>query len=96
MNIFAEQKRTHRHGEQTCSCQGVGKKGGSGMDWEFGVNRCKLLHLEWIDNEVLRYSTGSNVQSLVMEHDKRYPEKENVYRHMTGSLCCSAKTDRTM
>ena len=23
-------------------------KGGSGMDWEFGVNRCKLLPLEWI------------------------------------------------
>jgi len=20
--------------------------GGSGMDWEFGVNRCKLLHFE--------------------------------------------------
>ena len=26
---------------------------GGGMDWEFGVSRCKLLHLEWISNEVL-------------------------------------------
>ena len=26
---------------------------GSGMDWEFEVGRCKLLHLEWISNEVL-------------------------------------------
>ena len=25
---------------------------GSGTDWEFGVNRCKLLPLEWINNEV--------------------------------------------
>ena len=25
-----------------------GEGGGSGMDWEFGVSRCKLLHLEWI------------------------------------------------
>ena len=25
----------------------------SGMDWEFGVSRCKLLHLEWISNEIL-------------------------------------------
>ena len=28
-----------------------------GWDWEFGVNRGKLLHLEWISNEVLLYST---------------------------------------
>ena len=33
-----------RLGEQTCGCQGEG--GGSGMDWEFVVNRCKLLHLD--------------------------------------------------
>ena len=31
---------------------------GSGMDWEFGVSRCKLLHLEKISNKVLLYSTG--------------------------------------
>ena len=42
-----------------------------GMDWEFGVNRCKLLHFEWIDNEVLMYSTGNYVQSFVMKHDER-------------------------
>ena len=23
------------------------------MDWEFGINRCKLLLLEWISNEIL-------------------------------------------
>ena len=34
----------HGLGEQTCGCQGGGR--GSGMDWESGVNRCKLLHLE--------------------------------------------------
>ena len=27
--------------------------GGRGMDWEFGVGRCKLLHTEWINNKVL-------------------------------------------
>ena len=41
------------------------------MDWEFGVSRCKLLHLEWISNEILLYSTGNYIQSLVMEHDRR-------------------------
>ena len=40
--------------------QGEGR-GGNGMDWEFGVSRCKLLHLEWISNEILLYSTGNYV-----------------------------------
>ena len=43
--------------------------GGSGMDWESGVNRCALLHLEWISNEILLYSTGNYIQSLLMEND---------------------------
>ena len=30
-----------------------GAGGGSGMDWELGVNRCKLLLLEWISNGIL-------------------------------------------
>ena len=46
-----------------------GERGGSGMDWEFGVNRCKLLPLEWISNEILLYSTGNYIWSLMMEHD---------------------------
>ena len=60
-------KETHGFGEHTYGCQGGG--GGRGMDWEFGVDRCKLLHLEWTGNEILLYSTGNYIQSLVMEHD---------------------------
>ena len=40
---------------------------GIGMDWEFVVGRCKILHLEWISNEVLRYNTRNSVQSLGLE-----------------------------
>ena len=47
----------------------MGGRGGSGMDWEFGVNRCELLRLEWISNEILLYSTGNSISSLVMEHE---------------------------
>ena len=65
MNLFAEQKQTHGHREQTCGCQG------RGMDGEFGVDSCKLLHLEWISTEVLQYSTGSYIQSLGIDHDGR-------------------------
>ena len=35
--------------------------GGSGMDREFGVRGCKQLHMEWMDNSVLLYSTGNCV-----------------------------------
>ena len=67
INLSKEQKQTYRHGQQTCVCQGGGA--GSAMDWEFGVNKCKLLHLEWLGNEVLLYSTGNYIQSLEIEHD---------------------------
>ena len=42
-------------------------RGGEWMDWKFGVSRCKLLHLGWVSNEVLLYSPGNYIQSLVME-----------------------------
>ena len=45
--------------------------GRSGMNGEFGVARCKLLHLEWISNEVLLYSTGNYIQSLGIDHNGR-------------------------
>ena len=48
------------------------------MDWEFGVSRCKLSHLEWISNEVLLYSTGNYIHSLGIQHDGRLHEKKNV------------------
>ena len=47
------------------------RKGRNGMDREFGVGRCKLLHLEWISSEVLLYSTGNYMQFLGAEHDGR-------------------------
>ena len=43
-------------------------EGGRGTNWGFAVNRCKLLHLEWI-NKVLLYSTGNYIQSLGIDHD---------------------------
>ena len=50
------------------SCRGG--EGGIEMGWGFGVSRCKLLYLERISNEILLYSTGNNIKSLVMEHDE--------------------------
>ena len=47
-----------------------GERGESGMDEEFGVGRCKLLHLEWLSREVLLYSTGNYIHSLGIQHDE--------------------------
>ena len=52
------------------------------MDLEFGVSRYKLLHLEWISNEVLLYSTGNYIQSLWTDHDGKEYKKRNVYIYM--------------
>ena len=46
-----------------------GKEGGGGMDWEFGISRCKLLHVEWINNKVLLYSTANDIQYPVINHN---------------------------
>ena len=64
--------------------------GGSGMDQESGVSRCKVLHLEWISNGVPLTSTRNYIQSLGGEHDERQYGKNNtyIYIYMTGSLCC--------
>ena len=50
MNRATKQKQTHRHRDQTRGCQG---RVWGGMHWEFGLGRCKPLHLEWMNNEVL-------------------------------------------
>ena len=38
------------------------------MEWEFEVNRCKLVYMGWINNKVLLYSTGNYIQYPVINH----------------------------
>ena len=57
--------------------KGDGGKGGK--DWEFGVSRCKLLYLEWINNKVLMYSTGNYIQYPVINHNgKEYKKRMSI------------------
>ena len=39
--------------------------------WGGGVGWCEVLHLEWINSEVLLYSTGKYIQSLGIKHNGR-------------------------
>ena len=49
----------------------MGCGGGAGMDWEFGINRCKLLHIEWMNNKVLLYSTGNYIEYAIINHNEK-------------------------
>ena len=44
-------------------------------DWEFGVSRCKLLHIGWVNNKILLYSTGNYIQYLLINHNGKDYEK---------------------
>ena len=46
-----------------------GGEGWGGKDWEFGISRCRLLHVGWINNKVLMYSTGNYIQQPVITHN---------------------------
>ena len=37
-----------------------GEMGRGGMDWVFGISRCKPLNTEWINKKVLLYNTGNS------------------------------------
>ena len=46
------------------------------MDWEFGVGRCKLLGLEYINNKILMYSTGN--YTMINCNGKEYKKRTCV------------------
>ena len=66
MNLPMKQKQTPRHRAHTCGCHGA--RGGRGMEWEFGISRCKLLYNTG-NNKALSYSTGNCIE---------YPVKNNT------------------
>ena len=45
------------------------------MDWEFGISRCKLLHIEWINQKALLYNLGSYIQQPVINHNGKNMKK---------------------
>ena len=55
-----------------------GERGGSGMDGEFGVSRCELLHLEWMSNEVLLDGIGNYIQYSRIDHNGKEYKREGI------------------
>ena len=48
------------------------------MGCEFGVSKCKLLHIGWINSKALLYGTENYIQYPVITHHGKEHEKECV------------------
>ena len=55
-----------------------GRERGGGMEWEFGINRCELVYIGWINDKVLLYSTGTYIQYPVINHNGKKHEKVQI------------------
>ena len=64
--------------ERTDLGQTKGSGGEGGMDQEFGISRCKLLYIEWINNKVLVCNTRNYIQYPVISHNRK-DMKKNIY-----------------
>ena len=73
--------------------EGDGRK----LDLEFGISRCKLVHVEWINNRVLLCSTGTYIQYPVINHNGKRPQEYiQMYVCITESFCCIAVIKTTL
>ena len=55
---------------------------GGGMDWEFGVSRCKLFIYRMDKQQGLLYSTGHYIQYPVTNHNGKEYENQYIYVYM--------------
>ena len=69
MNTYKREKRLTDI-EKSIVVAKVGAGGGSGVDREFGVSRCKPLHLEWIKMRSY-YTAQGTISNLGIEHNGR-------------------------
>ena len=56
---------------------------GGRMDWEFGISRCQLVYIGWINNKVLPYSTGNHICYPGTNHDGKSMRKNiSIYLYI--------------
>ena len=71
MNLSMKQKQNQGHREQTGGCQG-----GEGKSGSLGLAAANCIYTEWINNKVLLYSTGNDIQYPVINQNGKEYEKE--------------------
>ena len=60
------QKRNKLTDTENRSVAAKGEEGEGRKDWTFGISRCKLLYLGWMNNKGLLSSTGNYIHYAVM------------------------------
>ena len=95
MNLSAKQKHTDIENTLVVA-KGKGEGGGGGKGWEFGISRCKLFYIGWINNKVPLNSTGNYIQYPLINHNGKEYQKKNVSMCVAESLCCTAEIATTL
>ena len=71
----------------------MGGEVGRGVDWEFGISRCKLQDTGWINNKVLLCITGSCIPCPVINHHRNEYEKacKNFFKATVPRWCAMGR-----
>ena len=59
------------------------------MEREFGISRCKLVYIEWINNKVQLDGTENYIQYLVTNHNGKGYKTECIYLYNSITLLYS-------
>ena len=62
------------------------------MDWELEIITCKLLHIKQINNKILLYITGNQIQYPEINYIGKEQEKAYVFICIAESLCYTPET----
>lgn len=80
MNLSTKQRQSHNAENRRLIAKRGGGGDGRGKEQEVGINRCKLLYREQINDQVLLYSTGKCIQYLMInQNGGEYSKRECVY-----------------
>lgn len=69
------------------------------MNWEFGIGRCKLLHLGWINNNhktTRSYYISQRTIANLLDKSQWEITFKRIYMCITESLCYTADIGTTL
>ena len=66
-----------------------------GKDWEFGIRRCKLVFIGWINKKVLYCIAQGTIFNILWNIKGKEYEKEYILS-TTESLCYTAEINTTV
>ena len=71
------------------------RRGQGGLDCEFGVSRCKQLHIEWMDSNVLLHRELDSMSWDKLEW-KRMWKRRHVYVQLSHFTWCTAEINSAL